>query len=341
MTEIIVGADGSDRSLAAVDWAAAGAARRDLALRIICAVPGWVHDWRASDCGGRVDDWKSHYRMFLERATSRAREVAPQADVSTDPDGRELLISCGAALCILRPAVMNLGRVPEVALLPDPDRPSLIARNRRTHRGPFLDRPVGAPILASLSEEVRREGTALRFVTGDTRAALSALTEVAERVQRTNPTHNAEAARWAPSPGSSRQDGVHQHAYPRATECSDPHYPMRDYARGQSWGITPAREIGAGGITGAVVILTTASDDRVDWLMAGQALQRLLLRGSADHVSAAFHTQALEIPELREFIRTRFCGGAHPQLLLRLGYTDGALETVRRPAEHLTHEEYS
>ena len=40
-----------------------------------------------------------------------------------DPDGREMLISCGAALFTLRVAVREMGREPEVRLLPDPDRP--------------------------------------------------------------------------------------------------------------------------------------------------------------------------------------------------------------------------
>jgi hypothetical protein len=68
-----------------------------------------------------------------------------------------------------------------------------------------------------------------------------------------------------------------------------------------------------------VALLTTRTDRRADWLRAGQALQRILLRATAEEVSAAFHTQALEVPELREFIRVRFSDGAHPQMLLRLG----------------------
>ena len=40
-----------------------------------------------------------------------------------DPDGREMLISCGAALYGLRLAVRSLGRLPEVELLPGPVSP--------------------------------------------------------------------------------------------------------------------------------------------------------------------------------------------------------------------------
>ena len=48
----------------------------------------------------------------------------------TDPLGREMLISCGAALFGLRLAVRSLGYQPMVDLLPDPVRPRLLARVR-------------------------------------------------------------------------------------------------------------------------------------------------------------------------------------------------------------------
>jgi hypothetical protein len=82
-----------------------------------------------------------------------------------------------------------------------------------------------------------------------------------------------------------------------------------------------------------VALLTTGSDRRADWLRAGQGLQRILLRAAEDGVSAAFHTQALEIPELREFARTRFCDGAYPQMIVRLGVADREIRSVRRPLE--------
>ena len=75
-----------------------------------------------------------------------------------DPLGREMLISCGAAVFGLRLGLRSLGYLPVVELLPDPDRLRLLARvrlrpappitareqemlealsHRHTHRGPF------------------------------------------------------------------------------------------------------------------------------------------------------------------------------------------------------------
>ncbi|MFI7707458.1 hypothetical protein [Nonomuraea sp. NPDC049480] len=47
-------------------------------------------------------------------------------------------------------------------------------------------------------------------------------------------------------------------------------------------------------------------------------------------MSAAFHAQALEMQHLREFMRQELCSGAYPQMIMRLGITFEAKETVRR-----------
>jgi nitroreductase len=309
--------------------------------------------------------WFGTAEQIAGRRISLHADVDRRLDVA-DPDGREMVMSCGAALFTLRVAIRDLGHDPAVTVLPDADRPGLLAdvmvgdtvpyseenrrlyrqiRRRRTHRGAFLVDPLPVSLLAALRYEAQREGAELRIVADDrARAALGALTEAAEHVQRTIPAYLTETARWAPRPGAARQDGVHESAYPRAPQRTAPHYSTRDFARGQGWGTDdpgeptePRRDVA----TGVVALLTTHCDNRADWLCAGQALQRILLRASVDDVSAAFHTQALEVPELREFIRVRFCDGAHPQMLLRLGYPTPAPETtpIRRPAADVTANE--
>jgi Nitroreductase family len=52
----------------------------------------------------------------------------PARKIHQDATGRQMLVSCGAALFGLRLAVRDLGRVPAVTLLPDPARPALLAR---------------------------------------------------------------------------------------------------------------------------------------------------------------------------------------------------------------------
>jgi nitroreductase len=276
-----------------------------------------------------------------------------------DPDGREMLVSCGAALFTLRLAARRLGHGAEVRLWPDPERPMLLAdveitprgsataaeqrmfdqiERRHSHRGGFgRERPT-AGLLSRLSIEARREGASLRVV-ADPRArrALAALTEAAEQTLRLDVEYLTELARWAPAPGAHRDDGVPPAAYPRADDHAEPHFAARDFARGQGWG---RPEEDPGEATGVVALLMTPGDEPADWLAAGMALQRVLLCAAEEDMAAAFHTQALEIPEMRAVIRTRFCDGAHPQMLMRLGHAeDEPAGAVRRPESDVVAEE--
>lgn len=290
---------------------------------------------------------------------SLSADIDRRLDVG-DPDGREMLISCGAALYTLRCSLRALGYEPRVQLLPDPDRPHLLAdvylepgeqpdqqtlrehaqvRRRRTHRGGFRPDPVPAGVLSAMRHDAEREGARLvEAVDVHVKGALAALTEAAEHVQERTPAHKAEIARWAPSPRTSRTDGVQEAAYPQQVPQTRPHFPARDFARGHGWGAQSTQD-GGPALAGLTLLLVSVGDEPADWLRAGQALQRVLLRAAERDLAAAFHTQALEVPELRVFIRTRFCNGAYPQMLLRLGVPEGnELETVRRPVEEVIEE---
>ena len=271
-----------------------------------------------------------------------------------DPRGREMLISCGAALFTARLALRSLGYVPETLVLPDPGRPLLVARlswqrraaaagfeqrlfgqvrQRRTHRGGFDPPPLSPDLLAVLREGAARDGAALRIIGGaGSRAVLAAAVETAEHALRSDGTYARELAAWAPSPGSARRDGVPHTAYPARPERILPHFAGRDFARGRRWGTALAGPSAAPRSAGVVCLLTTPGDRPVDWVNAGQALQRTLLTSATCGVAAALHSQPLERARLREFIRTQLCDGAYPQLVLRLGTAIQAAISVRRPA---------
>src|ERR687885_179461 len=57
----------------------------------------------------------------------------------TDPDYRELTISCGAALMNVRAALRHFGYAGDVSLLPDPSQPTLLARVRTGPRAEETD----------------------------------------------------------------------------------------------------------------------------------------------------------------------------------------------------------
>jgi len=270
-----------------------------------------------------------------------------------DPRGREMMISCGAALFTARLALRSLGYIPETSVLPDPGRPLLVARVswqrqaaaaefeqrlfsqvplRRTHRGGFDPLPLLADLVAVLQAGAERDGPTLRIIDGEaSRAVLAAAVETAERALHLDSVYIRELASWAPPPGSSRGDGVPSTAYPARPERTLPHFASRDFAHGRRWGVSRFRPSAAPRSAGVACLLTTAGDRPVDWVNAGQALQRALLTSASCGVAAALHSQPLERARLREFIRAQLADGSYPQLVLRLGTSVQTAVSVRRP----------
>jgi nitroreductase len=274
-----------------------------------------------------------------------------------DPNGREMMISCGAALFTARVAMRYLGLVPKVRVFPEPGLGTLVAKvnweetrppvdyeldlfaeipRRRTHRGGFDAEPLPGAILEALMDETSKENASLRIL-GDEgpRAGLAAVVEAGEYAVRANSARARELAKWAPAPGSGRRDGVPATAYPARPDRIEPNFPARDFAHGHGWGLPPAGEGQPSWSAGVVAILTTAADRPGDWVAAGQALQRMLLFATSCGLAVALHSQPLEIPQLRDFIRVQFCDGAFPQLVVRLGVTGQAALSVRRPVDEV------
>ncbi|GHC52138.1 Acg family FMN-binding oxidoreductase [Streptomyces flavofungini] len=277
-----------------------------------------------------------------------------------DPYGRQLLISCGAALFNLRLAMRHLGFHPVVRLFPDVEAPWLLARvewgayagvtpevelmrqamrHRHSHRGPFRTANVPAPLIEALARHARAEGAEL-YPLDDTvvRRRLGRLVHEAETRERRIPGFGQELAHWARPYGDSRVDGVPAEACAFHPDCVA--LAGRDFAGltrrratarpHETW---PAR-------TGLMVLLTTPRDTRQDWLRAGQALQRVLLYAAGHEYAAGFHTQPLEFADLRALVRTLAPSRQHPQLVLRLGRTNWQVRAPRRSlTEVLPHDD--
>lgn len=289
------------------------------------------------------------HRLSLHADDGRRLPVA-------DPDGREMLMSCGAALFTIRLALRSLGYIPVVQMLPEPHDPLLVAhvswpdradpteyerrlssqvRTRRSHRGAFDAEPLPRGLLAALRHGAARDNAVLRIVADDGhRAMLAAAVQTAERTERLDSERVRELARWTPAPGSGRTDGVPATSYPARDDRTDPYFPGRDFAHGEGWGLPPLGTASAIRSAGVVGLLATWQDRAADWVNAGQALQRVLLTAACGGTAVALHSQPLELPLLREVIRTQLSDGAHPQLILRFGTVVQVATSVRRdPAE--------
>jgi hypothetical protein len=275
-----------------------------------------------------------------------------------DPDGREMMISCGAALFNIRLALRSLGWIPQTRVLPDPAQPTLMAQvswreraaadeferrlsshvlTRRTHRGAFDPEPLPPGTLAALRDAAAREGAALRFVADDgRRATLAAAVQTAEHQLCGDGERLRELACWTPAPGSARCDGVPATSYPARAEHTQPYFPGRDFARGHDWGMPPLSPATSHRAAGVAGLLTTTGDGPADWVQAGQALHRILLTASVCGAAVALHSQPLELPWLREFLRTQLSDEACPHLVLRIGLVTQMAVSVRRdPGEVL------
>jgi hypothetical protein len=287
------------------------------------------------------------------------QEIGLHADADrrlevADPQGREMLISCGAALFNLRIALRALGWHPSVRTFPDAELRNLVAwvcwrdqapaseyelrlsaeiTRRRTHRGGFEDRPVPQDLLDALASEAASEGAALRLMPGEEqRSALAAVVEAGDYALRRDPARLREQARWAPSPRSTRRDGGPATAYPAQPDHTTPHFPSRKFAHGHDWGLPAQPGQPQPRAAGVAALLVTGEDTPAAWVAAGQALQRILLLASSCGVSAAMHSQPLEIPALRGFTSEQFGDGNHAQMVLRFGMTSSAQTSIRLPA---------
>jgi hypothetical protein len=278
----------------------------------------------------------------------------PGRKLKVDPAGREMLISCGAALFGLRLAVRSLGYMPVVELLPDPARSRLLARvtlgkaepmtgrertllealpHRHTHRGPWDPGPLPTGLVAGLQHDALTEGAQLALV--DRAIAyqkLAGLADAARRWQDRDPVARDEMRQWSRSAAEPAPDGVPAHAFRARPDHQPGRLPQRDFDLGRGLGLLP----GDGPPPAATAVVLTTGDGRADWLRAGQALHRLLAHAATKWVFASLHTQPLEAEPIRALIRDRLNLPGSPQVLLQLGRAHTTRATARRPPGDLT-----
>jgi nitroreductase len=282
----------------------------------------------------------------------RPEQVELHADqarrLRVDRQGRELLISCGAALFGLRLGVRSLGFTPLVELLPDRSQPDLLAwvrlsdpkpmeqleremldalPHRHTHRGPFSVDPMPVGLVADLQRAAAAEGATLALI--DRERGYERLADIVADVSRwldLDPSAQADIWDWTRGPDIQAGDGVPAEALTATAEPSTGRLPQRDFDLGRGIG-----QLDSDGPAPAVTaVLTTPGDSRGDWLCAGQALHRVLLHAASQWVFASLHTQPLEDKETRALIADRLALPGAPQLILQLGPAEYARATPRR-----------
>ncbi|GAB1333876.1 nitroreductase [Streptomyces sp. E-15] len=272
----------------------------------------------------------------------------------TDPENRGLHIGCGAALLNLRVAAAAAGLAPLVRLLPDPAYPEFLAeahlcgtgppdaalarlgpavRRRHSSRLPFREEDIPGAVREGLSGAARDEGAQLLFPGAWHVQSILELVRDAEDREALAPGVREETARWTHTElphAAGVADGVPGEAFgPRQRGTS---VPVRDFAAGRPM---PGRGWAPFERHPNIALLGTARDEPVDWLVAGQALERVLLLATASGLVASITSQPLEWPETRWAVRDPVSAMAHVQMVIRLGYGPEGPASPRRPVADL------
>ena len=270
----------------------------------------------------------------------------------TDAEGRLLLLSCGGALHHARVALAAVGWRTEVQRFPDERRPDLVAQvrvvgraepdpaateladaisRRRTDRRAFGDRRVAEDTLARLRRLVEAESAYLHVVPDDRVPELAIAVDEAADAEYFDPAYRSELTQWTHRPAWSG-DGV-----PAATAVQPAlrRVPVRNFLTDGSQGLLAGADHDEGA---AFVIIFGEGDRPVDLLHGGEAMSALLLRATAEGVSAAPISEAVEVAWPRHLLRRMLSGIGEPYLIVRLGYVDSAEVlpvTPRRPVDEV------
>ncbi|SCE73027.1 hypothetical protein GA0070607_0884 [Micromonospora coriariae] len=267
---------------------------------------------------------------------------------ATDPSGWGVRIACGAALFNLRLALAVAGVPALVRLRPDPAEPDLLARlvpdvprpptpgeqslyaaipRRFSNRMPFWPNPVPADARWRLGEAARAEQCWLELLIGV--SAVSAFGEIARgahRVLERDPAYRSERERWLRQ--EAAPDGVPASAGGPQSEPQDV-LPARGFGGRDR---APGRDFEPEPLVG---VLGSVGNTAVDQVVAGQALQRVLLTATDTGLSVSLLSQPIEVPTAREQLRLSLGRFGMPQMALRIGYGRPGRPTPRRSVEEV------
>lgn len=251
---------------------------------------------------------------------------------NTDPDNRELLLSCGASLHHAVVALAAMGWQAKVHRLPDPLQPTHLAAievsrhpagelditlaaaipRRRTDRRHYAWWPVPAADIAQISARAAGADVMLRQV-----ASLPKLQKiVAQAVWQHATDHDYLTELTAWSGRYASVSGVPARNIPKSDPTSP--IPGRLFA-GAALEQPPETEAADDGAV--VLALGTGEDTSLARLRAGEATSLVLLTATALGLSSCPVTEPLEIAETREAVRADVFGDSgYPQMLLRVGW---------------------
>lgn len=268
-----------------------------------------------------------------------------------DPQGRELVMACGAALYNIEVAARRFGHASSIEVHAGSRRDGLLARltleerrppteddeqlfaaipKRHTNRLAFDAREVPFGVVTALVRETAAQGASLRVVERSVRPAVAELVAEGDKQQWSSARFRAELAAWSRSNDAGSPDGVPGYAHGLSDSASVLHR-MLVRLRGGAGDVRRGKDYALH--TRALLVLCTREDSLAAWFVAGQAMQRVFLRATVGGLSASYFSQAVEVAPVREKLREALGERGFPQLLFRLGFGVPVRATPRRPVD--------
>jgi nitroreductase len=268
-----------------------------------------------------------------------------------DSTGRGMRIAAGAATFNLRCAAASIGLDSWFGLAPFSHEPDLVARivveptrvpdkklrqlcaqipRRHTSREQVRPVQLSADDRLLLTRAALAEGAELSWLpTPQIKEVLDMLVDT--DLREIGDWHrSAERAHWVG--GARAADGVPSASLgPRSAVYPSP---VRDL------GAAPADRMRARAdfeAEPALAVLSTEGDAAADQLLAGLALERVLLTATREGLTACFLNQPLEYDDLRRAVQrtTGKAGFAH--MVVRFGHGAATARTPRRPVSEFVH----
>lgn len=280
--------------------------------------------------------WRIHDDTAELRA-DRSRQLR-----TLDPEGRLLMVSCGAALHHARTALAGLGATATVRRFSAAHDPDLLATIeiakmgsadpdavrlqkaialRVTDRRPFDGGDLPNTALDALRRAAEGEGVHLHVLRPEETVTLGVAAARAAASELADPAFRAEVASWTGRAADS-PDGVPAGAVPPSGPRP---VPVREFVldgsdadlfRQGGAGPEPA---GLADRAARYAVLFTDSDDPPAWLNAGQALSAVLLTATVERFAASPMSDVVEVPTSRQLLRGMLGGMGYPVLALRIG----------------------
>jgi hypothetical protein len=283
----------------------------------------------------------------LELYADRSRQLTVG-----DPEGRNMVISCGGGLHHALSAADALGWATSVTRFPDPAQPDLLARigltpatpsrhaaqlleamdRRCTDRRRFTSWPVPDDRLTHLAAQATAQGAhALPLTDATERFHAELLVNRAIDLQHADRPVMDEQHTWI---DHGSMDGVPSGVLPVPHDLRA-RRPSR-FAAGLIDDIGGREVEGSDGL----VVLCAPTDDPASWLTAGEGLSAIWLAATLDGLSVVPLSQVVEVDETRAAFQLEVLGGmARPLMVFRVGWQaisrSQLPRTPRRPVDEV------